>query len=171
MAPFNTSVMFETALVRDLAIPVNPDDPFGPRGPVPQRFCYHIETRARDLNLFGQVLDRVPDATSAPVADCANRSGVLLYDIPGATLKPINSTSQVFGSSLAARPIFVDVDGGQISGGVNAAALAAHGAQLLIFHHHNAPFLQAEVVDITSQITINQLTEIKVQAYLPIAFH
>jgi len=171
MAPFNTSVMFETALVRDLAIPVNPDDPFGPKGPVPQRFCYHIETRAHDLNMFGQVLDRVPDAASAPVAACANRSGVLLYDIIGAALKPINSTSPVFGSPLSARPIFVDVDGEQIAGGVNAAELAVHGAQLLIFHHHNAPFPQAEVIDITSQVTSGQLAANKVRVYLPIAFH
>jgi len=170
MAPFNTSVMFETALVRDLAIPVNPDDPFGPKGPVPERFCYHIETRARDLNMFGQVLDRVPDAASAPVAACANRSGVLLYDIVGATLKPINSTSPVFGSPLAARPIFVDVNGEQITGGVNAAALATQSAQLLIFHHHNAPFPQAEVIDIAAQAMISQLSALKARAYLPITF-
>jgi subtilisin family serine protease len=170
MAPFNTSVMFETALVKDLAIPVNPDDPFGPKGPVPERFCYHIETRARDFNLFGQVLDRVPDAASAPVAACANRSGVLLYDIAGATLKPINSTSPVFGSPLSARPIFVDVDGGQITGGVNAAALATQGAQLLIFHHHNAPFPQAEVIDITTQAAISQLAAYQARAYLPFVF-
>jgi hypothetical protein len=171
LAPFNTSVMFETALVKDLAIPVNPDDPFGPKGPVPQRFCYHIETRARDLNLFGQVLDRVPDAASTPVAACANHSGVLLYDIAGATLKPINSTSPVFGSPLSARPIFADVDGGQITGGVNATELATHSAQLLIFHHHNAPFPQAEVIDITPQAAIGRLPAIKTRVDLPIAFH
>ena len=170
MAPFNTSVMFETALVKDLALPLNPADPAGPNGPVPQRFCYHIETRARDLNAFGQVLDRVPDATSAPLAACANRSGVLLYDIPGAKLKPVNSTSPVFGSPLAARPIFVDVEGGQITGGVDAIALAHQGAQLLILHHHNTPFPQAEVINISAQLAVGQLTMLTARAYLPMAF-
>jgi hypothetical protein len=171
MAPFNTSVMFETALVQDLAIPVNPDVPFGPKGPVPQRFCYHIETRAHDLNLFGQVLDRVPDAASAPLAACGNRSGVLLYDIAGATIKPINSTSPVFGSPLSARPIFVDVEGEWITGGVNPAGLAARGAQLLVLHHHNAPFPQAEVVGISSQVAISDLARNRASVYIPIAFH
>jgi hypothetical protein len=172
LAPFNTSVMFETMLARDLAIPLNPDVPFGPKGPVPSSFCYHVETRARDANFFSDLVDRVPELASPPQAACGGRGGVLLYDIPGATLKPINSTSPVFGSALAARPIFVDVNGGQISGGVNGAAVTANGgAQLLILHHHNAPFPQAQVVNLTPQLVRQQPLAPQARNFLPLAMH
>jgi hypothetical protein len=168
MSPFNSSVMFETALVRDLGILANPDNPFGPRGPAPQSFCYRIETRARDLNNFGQVLDRVPAAATPGLAACANRGGELFYDIVNATLKPINSTSVLFGSPIAARPMFVDVEGGQITGGVNPATLAGRPAQLLVFHHQNAPFPQAEIV-IVAQPPATGFAASKERAYLPLA--
>jgi hypothetical protein len=154
--------------VRDLGILANPDDPFGPRGPTPQSFCYRIETRARDLNAFGQVLDRVPAATTPGLAACANRSGELFYDIVNATLKPINSTSVLFGSPIAARPIFVDVEGGRITGGVNPATLAGRPAQLLVFHHQNAPFPQAEIITV-AQPPATGFASGRGRAYLPLA--
>jgi hypothetical protein len=47
----------------------------------------------------------------------------------------------------------VDVEGGQITGAVNTALLAAHpGQKLLILHHHNGPAPQAEVVGINTSL-------------------
>lgn len=149
MAPFNSAVMFQRVKAADLALPIDPNNPAGPRGPTPTSFCYRVEARARAQNAFHDLIDRVPDATAAPLAECANRSGELFYDILNPAIAPINTTDFVFSAPIAARPIFVDVDGGTISGMARADVLAGRGgAQLLILHHHNAAFPQAELVPI-----------------------
>jgi hypothetical protein len=148
LAPFNSSVMFQRAKASDLAMPSNPADPNSPKV-TPTRFCYHVETRARALNGFKQIVDRVPDAASAPQAVCGGRSGVLYYDIQNPAIAPINTSNFIFSTPVAARPIFLDVQGGAITGLVRGDVLTARGgAKLLVLHHHNAPFPQAEVVDV-----------------------
>jgi hypothetical protein len=100
------------------------------------RFRYHVETLARDADRFGRVVDRVPAV------------GSLEYDIAHPALAPINVITPL----LPNRPVFLDIDGGQIVGGVDAAALAARGTQrLLVLHHHNPPATQAEVVEVRIQ--------------------
>ncbi|HEU5098277.1 MAG TPA: hypothetical protein VFU22_04630, partial [Roseiflexaceae bacterium] len=151
IAPYNTSVMFQAMSLTSLALPLDPNNPFGPKGPTPASFCYHVETRARDIGDFRQVVDRVPEASSPAIAACGNRAGVLQYDIQNYVLAPINTTNFIFGAPNAARPIFLDVEAGAITGGVNPAQLAARPVQkLLILHHHNAPFPQAELVDVNT---------------------
>ena len=59
--------------------------------------------------------------------------------------------------------------GGAITGGVNTAQLAARpGTRLLILHHHNAPFPQAEVVNVNLPIALDALGE-KATIRIPIA--
>jgi hypothetical protein len=169
IAPFNTSVMFMAVSLPNLALPLDPNFPAGPLGPTPSSFCYHVETRSRDAGDFGQLVDRVPEASSPAVAACGNRAGVLRYDIPNYTLAPINTRNFVFGAPTAARPIFVDVDGGAITGGVNPARLTPGSSQkVLILHHHNAPFPQAEVVDVSAPISVSAAGG-KTQIRIPIA--
>jgi Subtilase family/Domain of unknown function (DUF4397) len=154
IAPFNTSVMFQSIAITNLALPLDPSNPTGPKGATPSSFCYHVETHARDAGDFEQVVDRVPEAGSAVIAACGNRAGVLQYNIQNSAIAPINTRNFIFGSPTAARPIFVDIDGGAITGGVNPAQLAARpGTKLLILHHHNASFPQAEVVDVNLPIS------------------
>jgi hypothetical protein len=169
IAPFNTSVMFQSLTVPNLALPLDPNNPAGPKGPTPASFCYHVETRARDIGNFRQVIDRVPEAGSPAIAACGNRAGVLRYDIPNAVIAPINTSNFIFGSPTAARPLFIDTEGGLITGGVNPAQLAAHPVQrLLILHHHNAPFPQAELVDVNTAVPAPAQAE-KNQVRIPIA--
>jgi len=149
VTPFNTSVMFQSISIPNLALPLDPNLPAGPKGATPSSFCYHIETRARDANYFEQVIDRVPEAGSPVSAACGNRAGVLRYDLLSAAIAPINTRNFILGASTAARPLFVDIEGGAITGAVNSAQLVARsGAKLLILHHHNAPFQQAEIVNV-----------------------
>jgi hypothetical protein len=153
IAPFNTSVMFQSISVPSLALPLDPNNPAGPRGPTPSSFCYHVETRARDIGNFAQVVDRVPEAGSPAIAACGNRAGVVQYDLQNFVIAPINTTNFIFGAPTAARPIFVDVEGGAITGAVNPVQLAARPVQnLLILHHHNAPFPQAELVNVNTAV-------------------
>lgn len=169
IAPFNTSVMFQSITLPSLALPLDPNNPAGPSGPTPTSFCYHVETRARDIGNFRQVVDRVPEISSPAIAACGNRAGVLRYDILNAVIAPINTSNFIFGSPTAARPLFVDTEGGRITGGVNPAQLAAHPVQkLLILHHHNAPFPQAELVDVNTAVPAPAQVE-KNQMRIPIA--
>ena len=164
VAPFNTSVMFQSISIPNLALALDPNNPTGPSS-----FCYHVETRARDAGDFEQVVDRVPEAGSPAIAACGNRAGVLRYDIPNSAIAPINTRNFIFGAPTAARPIFVDIEGGAITGGVNPAQLALRpGTKLLILHHHNAPFPQAEVVDINLPVSVAALGE-KSWMRMPIA--
>lgn len=149
LAPFNSAVLFLRAKASDLALPLDPARPTGPKGPTPSSFCYHVETRARALSNFQQQIDRVPDATAAPQAECGGRAGVLLYDITNPAIAPINTSNFIFSAPIAPRPIFLDTDGGAITGLARSDVLAARGgAKLLILHHHNAPYPQAELVDV-----------------------
>nr|MDQ2998144.1 hypothetical protein [Chloroflexota bacterium] len=158
VAPFNTSVMFHSISILNLALPLDPNLPTGPKGPTPASFCYHVETRARDASYFEQVIDRVPDAGSPAIAACGNRAGVLRYDIQNAAIAPINTRNFILGAPTAARPLFVDIEGGAITGAVNPALLAAQpGTKLLILHHHNAPFAQAEIVNINPPVAVAAL--------------
>jgi hypothetical protein len=160
ISPFNTSVAFLSTSVRNLALPLDPNFPAGPTGPTPSSFCYHIETRARDASNFEQLVDRVPAASSPAIAACGNRAGVLRYDIPNAAIAPVNTRNLVFAAPTAARPIFVDVEGGAITGAVNPTQLAARpGTKLLILHHQNGPFRQAELVDVGPSIPVAGLSE------------
>ena len=94
---------------------------------------------------------------------------MLRYDIQNSAIAPINTSDFIFGAPTAARPLFVDIDGGAITGGVNPAQLALRpGSKLLILHHHNAPFPQAEVVDINRSIPVAALGE-KSRVRVPIA--
>ena len=102
----------------------------------------------------------MPEAGSPAIAACGNRAGVLRYDIQNSAIMPINTINFIFGAPTAARPIFVDIDGGAITGGVNPAQLALRpGTKLLVLHHHNAPFPQAEVVDINLPSPVAALGE------------
>lgn len=149
LAPFNTAVMFQRVKAADLGMPLDPANPNGPKGPAPSSFCYRVETRARAANGFKQVLDRVPAADAAPVTACGTRPGELLYDILNPGIAPINTSNFIFSTPIAPRPIFLDVNGGAITGQARSDVLAARsGAKLLILHHHNAPYPQAEVVDV-----------------------
>lgn len=122
MTPFNTSVMFQAANARTIGL-----------SPGHTRFQYRVETLARDENRFGRVVDRVP------------ATGWLTYDIAQPAILPLNRSTLV----LSTRPVFVDVDGGQINGVVNPTALETHPTRrLLILHHHNPPSSQAETVEI-----------------------
>jgi hypothetical protein len=104
------------------------------------------------------VIDRVPEAGSPAIAACGNRAGVLRYDLQNSAIAPINTRNFILGSPTAARPLFVDIEGGAITGAVNPALLAAQpGTKLLILHHHNAPFPQAEVVDINPPFPVAAL--------------
>ncbi len=148
LAPFNSSVMFQRAKASDLALPLDPGNPNGPKGPTPTSFCYHVETRARVLGGFAPLVDRAPQL-GAPVAACGNRAGVLLYDILNPAIAPINTSNFIFSAPIAPRPVFVDVEGGVISGLARPDVLANRsGAKLLILHHHNAPYPQAELVNV-----------------------
>jgi hypothetical protein len=160
ISPFNTSVAFLSTSVRNLALPLDPSFPTGPTGPTPSSFCYHVETRARDASNFEQLIDRVPEASSPAIAACGNRPGVLRYDILNAAIAPVNTRNLVFAAPTAARPIFVDIEGGAITGAVNPTQLASRpGTKLLILHHQNGPLRQAEIVDVNPSIPVASLGE------------
>lgn len=149
LAPFNSAVMFQRLKASDLALPLDPANPAGPKGPTPSSFCYHVETRARALGDFSQIIDRAPAVDTAPVVGCGGRGGVLLYDIFNPAIAPINTTNFIFSVPIAPRPIFVDIQGGAVTGQVRPDIIAARGgARLLILHHHNVPAQQAEVLDV-----------------------
>jgi subtilisin family serine protease len=123
VSPFNTSVLFQAIRAEALGL-----------APGQTTIRYHIETRARVAG-FGEVVDRVPT------------TGVLDYNIADPLIAPINDITPIF----VRRPLFLDIDGGRISGSADAAALAIRGSgKLLILHHHNVPDQQAEIVDIRS---------------------
>jgi subtilisin family serine protease len=149
VSPFNTSVMIQVANLRDLALPLDPANPGGPKGPVPASFCYRVLTRARDQGAFTPVIDRVPAATAPAAPACASRPGQLLYTVTNYAIAPINTTMLPFAARGFERPIFADVEGGRITGGFNPAGFAARGgAEMLVFHHHNTPYPRAEVVPV-----------------------
>ncbi len=140
VTPFNTSVMFESISAATIGLT-----------PGQTHFRYHIETRARDAYNFGQLVDRVPAA------------GSLEYDVAHPAIAPINTTTSIF----VRRPLYLDVDGGQISGVADPVLLAArHGQDLLILHHHNLPAQQAEVVEVRSSVSILPLGR-RVRMLLP----
>jgi hypothetical protein len=162
-------VMFQSISVANLALPLDPNLPTGPKGAAPSSFCYHVETRARDAGYFGQVVDQVPEAGSPVIAACGNRAGVLRYEIQNAAIAPINTRNFILGAPTAARPLFVDIDGGAITGAVNPSQLVARpGTKLLILHHHNAPFPQAELVDINPPVAVAALGD-KSRVHVPLA--
>ncbi|MBK9715828.1 MAG: S8 family serine peptidase [Kouleothrix sp.] len=150
MAPFNTSVIMQALYLPDLALPLDPANPTGPKGPVPTSFCYHVQTLARGQGLLSQVVDRVPEPDSPMVAGCGLHNGVLLYDVANYAIAPINTTNFLFAQPTQARPIFLDVDGGLITGGVNPSVLSQRGAELLVLHFHNAPSPAAQPVTVRS---------------------
>lgn len=118
VAPFNSSVMFQTVGAGSLGLSAGQT-----------RFRYHVETRARDGELFGQVIDRVP------------ATGSLEYDIMRAAVAPVNAEG-----TLRFRPLFVDTNGFSVSGAVVPDLLRERQPSVLLLHHHNLPAAQAEVV-------------------------
>jgi subtilisin family serine protease len=155
VAPFNSSVMFQMAILRDLGLPADPANAASPKGPPPSSFCYHVETRSRDLSSFAQAVDRVPADTEPGIAACANRSGQLLYDVQNYAIAPINVTNFIFAQSTTARPLFLDIESGRVTGAVNWPTLATRSrVQMLVLHHHNAPYPQAEIVEVVKVLTV-----------------
>jgi hypothetical protein len=130
VAPFNTSSMFQAISAGLLGL--TDGQP---------RFRYHVESRARDADRFGRLIDRVPAV------------GSLEYDVAHAAIAPINITIPLFGG----RPLFLDVDGGQITTAVNTPLLATSGGHhMLILHLHNLPAQQAELVELKSAVPLVQ---------------
>ncbi len=124
-APFNSSVMFAGIGVRFLELPVGQT-----------RIRYHVETRARDANYFNQIIDRVPAI------------GSLEYDIARPVIAPLNTRG-----ALSRRPLFLDTEGGVVTGVVNPSLLAQRsGQRMLLLHHHNAPSAQAELVEVRNTL-------------------
>ncbi len=131
-APFNTSVMFQAIGTGLLGLT-----------PGQTRIRYHIETLARDADRFTQLVDRVPAA------------GSIEYDVARPAIAPIN-TAPIAGR----RPLFLDVQGGQISGAANSMLVATRqGQKLLLLHHHNTPAQQAELVDVRSSVAATPLAQ------------
>jgi len=141
-APFNTSVMFQAVTAELIGL-----------SPGQTRFRYHLETRARDASRFGQVVDRVPAV------------GALEYDLAHPAIAPINTSVSI----LASRPVFLDVDGGQITGAVDPAVLLARGSQkLLVLHLHNPPGTQTDVVEISSTLLPRGMAPPVYRMFLPL---
>jgi hypothetical protein len=122
--------------------------------PAQTRFRYHVETRARDADRFGQIVDRVPAV------------GSLEYDLARPAIAPINTAMSI----LFRRTLFLDVPGSQIVGVVDPVVLAARGRQqLLILHHHNPPPQQAEVVELRAGVVAqNQEPSKDYRVFLPL---
>jgi hypothetical protein len=139
-APFNTSVMFQATGTWLIGL-----------NATRSHFSYHVETRARDADGFRRVVDRVP------------ATGSLEYDLTQTAISPIaNSPLQ--------RPLFIDNEGGQVSGAVNPSVLVARGGQkLLLLHHHNVPAQQAEVVDLAVPVPF-QGRATSFRSMLPLTF-
>lgn len=137
VAAFNTSVMFQTVNTQSLGL-----------APGQTRFSYHVETRDRDANGFGTVIDRVPAA------------GSLTYDITNAAVVPVNTSGL-----LRQRPLFVDTNGGSISGTIGAGASQPVSQSILLLHHHNVFPAQAEVVDVRRTAAL----QLAPQLYIPLA--
>jgi hypothetical protein len=95
-------------------------------------FQYRIETYSRDVENFGQIVDRVPS------------SGMLQYNLTTAPIAPYNSQEPLIGQ----RPLFLELQQGTITGSVNPATLTTSGAQLLVLHHNQQN--SAELVLITT---------------------
>jgi subtilisin family serine protease len=141
VTPFNTSVMFQSVSAATLGLT-----------PGQTHFRYHIETRARDADGFTRIVDRVPT------------TGSIEYDVAHPAIAPINTATPIF----VRRPLFLDVNGGQISGAVDPVLLAArHGQDLLILHHHNLPLQQAEVVEVRSSVAVQPLAQ-RARVLLPV---
>lgn len=140
-APFNTSVMFQAIGTRQLGLT-----------PGQTRIRYHIETLARDADSFTRLVDRVP------------ATGSLEYDVARPAIAPIN-TAPIAGR----RPLFLDIQGGQISGAADPLLVATRqGQKLLILHHHNQPAQQAELVDVRSSVATAPLSPQRWTVLLPV---
>jgi hypothetical protein len=123
-APYNTRVAFQFILARFIGLT-----------DAQPTFRYRIETRARSIGDFGIIVDRVP------------ATGYLEYRINAPALTPINAVAGV--PNLQQRPLFLDVQGGNIQAKVNQPVLAARGSQgILIMHLHNPPANQVETVQV-----------------------
>lgn len=134
---FNTSVMFQTVNTQSLGLAAGQT-----------QLRYRVETRARDANGFGTVVDRVP------------ATGSLTYDIATAAVVPINTTGL-----LRQRPLFVDTDGGSVTGLIGAGLAQSVAQGMLLLHHNNEPSSQAEVVEIRRPASL----ELAPRLYVPFA--
>jgi hypothetical protein len=125
IAPYNSRVMFQYLTSTFIGLTNTQAN-----------FNYHVETRARDIGNFGQVVDRVP------------ATGSLSYNATTAVLTPITSTRGT--PNLLQRPLFVGIDGGHVTAALNSAALAARTepTQLLLLHLHNPLATQSELVTV-----------------------
>ncbi len=137
VAAFNTSVMFQTVNTQSLGLATGQT-----------QLSYHVETRARDANGFSTVVDRVP------------ATGSLTYDIATAAVVPINTTGL-----LRQRPLFVDTDGGSITGLIGAGPTQPVAQGVLLLHHHNLASSQAEVVEVRRPAAL----ELAPRLYIPFA--
>lgn len=140
VSAFNTSVMFQTVGVRSLGLAEGQT-----------RIAYHVETRARDVNDFNDVVDRVPT------------TGNLEYDIANAAVTPVNTSSV-----LRQRPLFLDTDGSVITGGaLSGEVILRQEENLLLLHHHNPPGAQAEVVQLRAPVLNPARADMSPRVYLP----
>jgi subtilisin family serine protease len=148
MAPFNTSVMLQAVLVRFLELQ-----------PGQASFRYRLETRARDRSFFTSAVDRVPEL------DPAGHVQWLQYDINQTAIAPINVVTPI----IPLRPIFLDVDGGQMTGAVNTAVLSTRpSTRMLVLHLHNQPSAQAEIVDVRSSAAFVETRLSTSRVFLPV---
>ena len=123
-SPFNSLVMFQQISARYIGL-----------SNTHTSFRYHVETRARDIGNFAQVVDRVP------------ASGSLEYNILNPAIAPINAVRSL--PNLYQRPVFADVDGGHVHMAVNQETLDQRQEQfILLLHHHNPVETQAEILSI-----------------------
>ncbi len=123
-APFNSLVMFQLVAPKDIGLSATNAS-----------FRYHIETRARDIVNFTQVVDRVPE------------TGSLDYNILQPAIAPINAVRGI--PNFYQRPVFADVDGGYVNMAINQDILEQRQEQfILLLHHHNPVETQAEVLSI-----------------------
>lgn len=123
-SPFNSLVMFQQVSAQAIGL-----------NAAQSSFRYHIETRARDIANFAQVVDRVP------------ATGSLDYNILNPAIAPINAVRSL--PNLYQRPVFADIDGGYVHMAVNQQTLEQRQEQfILLFHHHNPVETQAEILSI-----------------------
>jgi hypothetical protein len=137
VAAFNSSVMFQAVNTQSLGLAAGQT-----------RLSYHVETRARDASGFGTVIDRVP------------ATGSLSYDIASAAVVPVNTAGL-----LRQRPLFVDTDGGSVTGYAGSGSSQPVSQGLLLLHHHNVFPYQAEVVDVRRPATL----QLSPRLYIPLA--
>ncbi|GAB4156929.1 MAG: hypothetical protein Fur005_10630 [Roseiflexaceae bacterium] len=125
VAPYNSTVMFQLIGARLIGLSATQPS-----------FNYHIETRYRDAGNYSQVVDRVP------------ATGSLIYNLTTPSVAPINSVRGT--PNLVQRPLFVSVNGAQVTAAVNPAILAdeSQPARVLLLHLHNPVATQAELVTV-----------------------